>query len=908
MTKGTVKKALWFSLVFLVFSSFTHLAAQQTLAVLEGYILMEDESPIPGVAVTAQNTETGVAFTSVTNSKGKFVISGISPGSYDLTAFLQGFDQVTQKGITLSIGSRKSIDFKLKPSTLQENIVVTAVVPTVELKKTSISGLVDRQQIESLPLLNRDFNALTFTKPGVSEDAFGDPRSNATPQGYGETLIDGVSNEELVNNVGRSNIPADAIQEFAVITNQFAAEFGNASSMVRTAITRSGTNEFKGRAAYFYRDEMLDTPNYFVNHESYEGPKITDFEKSPYKYNNISGTFGGPIIKDKAHFFIAYDGLFQTTYNTVTSPLVPRETVPQPFTGHQLLVKLDYQSNLDNNFSLRFLYNPNRTDDMYVGGIWDKTTGTTWDIKPMDIQLNWTLTPTKNSINEMRLLYSTRNQDFYSTNYPDTYNIYRPSLVTGKYSWYPQWTHEKRYQFIDTYTIYTDKHTFKMGLDVASIPMDAHVPAFSPGEFDFSTDAPFNAQDPSTYPDLFLVNVGPSDFPLANIAAALFVQDSWEISKRLTLNYGLRFNYFKTEGYDIKAFDIRHINPRIAFGWDPIGDGKTSIRGGWGTFSSNAMSNAGFNGYVLDLFKFDIVIFPNYPDPFADNPFWALMGVTRADMTISSAGPLRDRYFSKENVVAPYTSQLTLGFQREIFTGWSASLDAVWTKGYHLMRNENLNATIPGTYNPMTGARQRYADNSIGNQFYESDNGHSDYKAILVNLGKKYSQGWSLEASYTLSWSKADVERENTGKSDNADFNWTREYGYTNSDARHRIILNGIVDLPLKFQLSGIFFYHSAYPWTAVYGYDQNLDSNRSDYYDQVRNSNRGFDSMQLNLRLSKFFKIDRFSLQLFAEAYNVFNRANFTSIFNVHGLPLFGKPIQAADPRLLQLGVRFDF
>jgi hypothetical protein len=906
--KEYLKKVLLFSLLFLVFIGLTHLAAQQTLAVIEGYVLMEDGSPIPGVAVTAQNTQTGVVLSSVTNDKGRFVISGITPGPYDLTASLQGFDKVTQKGVTLFIGSRKSINFTLKPSTLEEVVVVTAEVPAVEIKKTSISSLVDRQQIESLPLLNRDFNALTFTKPGVSEDAFGDPRSNATPQGYGETLVDGVSNEELVNNVVRANIPADAIQEFAVITNQFAAEFGNASGLVRTAITRSGTNEFKGRAAYFYRDEVLDTPNYFVNHESYKGSEIKDFKKSPYKYNNVSGTLGGPIVKDKFHFFIAYDGLFQTTYNTVTSPLVPKETVPQPFKGNQLLVKLDYQMNLKNYFYLRFLYNPNRTDDMYVGGIWDRTTGTTWQIKPMDIQLNWTLFPSNRSINELRLLYSYRNQDFFSTHYPDTYNIYRPSLVTGKYSWYPQWTREKRYQIVDNFTIYANNHTFKFGAEFSSIPLEAHVPAFTPGEFDFSTDAPFDAANPYTYPDLFIVNAGPSDFPMANKAAAVFFQDTWELSKRFTLNYGVRFNYFVTEGYDIKAFDYRHINPRIAFGWDPVGDGKTSIRGGWGTFSSNAMSNAGFNGSVQDQFKYDIVLFPNYPDPYVDNPFWALMGVTRADMTISSAGPLRARFFSKKDAIAPYTSQLTLGIQREIFKGWSASIDAVWTKGYHLMRIENLNATIPGTYNPMTGARQRYMDNSIGNQNYQTDNGRSDYKAILVNVGKRYSQGWALEASYTLSWSKADVERENSGKSDNSDFNWTREYGYTISDARHRIIINGIVDLPLKFQLSGIFFYHSAYPWTAVYGYDQNLDSNYNDYYDQVRNTRRALDFMQLNLRLTKYIKVDRFTLQLFAEAYNVFNRANFTTIFNVYGTSTFGKPIAAADPRLMQLGVRFDF
>ncbi len=133
-------------------------------------------------------------------------------------------------------------------------------------------------------------------------------------------------------------------------------------------------------------------------------------------------------------------------------------------------------------------------------------------------------------------------------------------------------------------------------------------------------------------------------------------------------------------------------------------------------------------------------------------------------------------------------------------------------------------------------------------------------------------------------------------------------WGPSNFDARHVLSVNGIVDLPLGFQFSGLFLYQSALPWNAVYPTDVNLDGLVSDYVDDYRNSRRGFDYMQLNARLSKYINISRVRLQVFAEAYNLTNRVNFGGIYNRFGLPRFGDPTVAGDPRLLQFGARLDF
>ena len=137
---------------------------------------------------------------------------------------------------------------------------------------------------------------------------------------------------------------------------------------------------------------------------------------------------------------------------------------------------------------------------------------------------------------------------------------------------------------------------------------------------------------------------------------------------------------------------------------------------------------------------------------------------------------------------------------------------------------------------------------------------------------------------------------------------WETQYGPTRRDARHRLAITGIYDLPLGFQLSALFYYRSSLPWNAVYAGDVNKDGLSGDYVDEHRNSRRGFDSYYLNARISKYIQISRIRLQFFGEVYNLTNKTSFTNIANVYDTPNFGKPIQADNQRLIQIGIRLDF
>jgi hypothetical protein len=861
---------------------------QATQVTLEGTIVDEQGNALPGVAVGVRNTETGYLYTALSKSNGAYALSGIQPGTYEVEVKLAGFAAQKNTGMVFNMGGRVTVNFTMKPSTLQEELTVTATAPLIEVSKSEVSSVVDRQKIDDIPLLDRNFASLVLLKAGVQEDS----QSNAMSRGNEEILLDGVSNEWVGTNITRASVPADAIEEFRVLTNQFQAEYGNSSGMIMSAISRSGTNTLRGRASFFYRDQAFDAVNYFVDHATYKGPKLPkdQYKKPRFDHYNYSAFLGGPIVKDRAHFFLAYEGLSQNLYSQITSPLVPNETIKQPSITNQLVAKFNYQLNEKNLLTFRYTLNRVTLKNQGPGGLFTKETAFTEKDKIDDFQANWTWFPSDNTINELRVLHSRTNFDLSAANL-DLYLIQRPSGYFGKMPNVPQSTIENRTQIVDNFSIFLGDHNFKLGFDYSNVPLHGEIWQYKPGYFIFTTDAPFDPANFATYPLMFLYNNGNTKLNSPYTEAAVFAQDTWKVVPRFTLNLGFRYNYYMCEGLHIKNGDIRNLNPRFGFSYDLTGDGKTALRGGIGTFSANPMLNSGLLAYFMNSIQIQTMIFPNYPDPFQPNPFFPPMPGT---MSLGE-------YKAKVGAIAPYSLQSTLGVERAVLQDLSVAADLIWTKGYRLTRYENENGVIPGT----SFLRPNMTK---GDVWVITDGGKSDYKALYLTVNKRYSHGWSLEASYTLSSSHSDVETEQTQPHSNAPDAWITQWGPTDKDARHRLALTGIVDLPLGFQLSGYVYFRSKLPWNAIYPTDVNLDSIVEDYVDAHRNMRRGFDSFSLNARVSKFIDISRLRLQLFGEFYNLTNRANFGDVFNNYGLPGFGNPTTAGDPRLIQLGVRLDF
>ena len=886
---GTGKRLAIFAACFLATLLLTRTPGfpQTTLATLEGYVSDDQGNVLPGVLLTLKNVETGYTHNTTSRPNGHFIISGIEPGNYEMEVGLRGFQTQKRQGLTFNVAGRLKIDFVLAAAAVAEAITVTAASPLVEVTKSEVGKVIDRSKIEDLPLLDRNFGDLAMMKAGVQGS-----RSNAQPGGSEEIIVDGVSNEWVGRNTQRSSIPADAIQEFRVMTNQYQAEYGNSSGMIWSAITRSGTNDLRGRLSFFYRDEAFDDVNYFVNHAVYKGPELPKdkWQKAEYLHYLFGGTLGGPIVKDKAHFFLTYSGLRHTDYALVVSPLVPKEEVKVRSVPNQVLAKFNWQLNEKHLFTLRYLLDGQKNTNQGIGGLYTKERGNDYNNTVHELQGNWIFYPADNLMNEFRAMYSNSNGEAV-VYYPGTYSVDRPSGFFGKAPQNPQKAEENRFQFNDNLSLFLRNHNLKFGFDMSFISLAGFVDQYIPGQFIFTTDAAFDPAKFSTYPLMFVYNEGVRDFDFPYKEGGVFVQDTWRLHRRLTLNLGLRWNYYACEGLDLNHADLHHLNPRFGFSWDPVGDGRTSIRGGVGTFTQNPQLNVGLIAGLMAAMDIRTIYYPNYPDPFKPNPFFP---------SIPGTLPV-DKYATVADMAPPTTVQVTFGGEREIIRDMSLGLDLVWTKGTKFTRLENFNPVIPGTKN-------KRKDPSKGNQWTFTDNGSSNYKAAYVTLTKRLSHGWALDVAYTLSVSKADVETEQTSPWSYDANAWDRQFGYTNNDARHRLAVSWIANLPWGFQVSGLFSYNSKTPWTAVYAADMNLDSLRNDYVDWNRNSRRAFDAYALNARVSKYVTLGRFTFQLFGEIYNLTNRVNFGGIYPYSGTANFGKPLAAGSPRRIQLGARIDF
>lgn len=866
--------------------------AQTATATLEGYVKDADGAPLPGATVNVLNPETGFERGATSREDGAFVISGIIPGTYKVEASLTGFTSQIRTDVVLAVGARIKIDFALPQASVTEEVQVIAEAPLIEVTKSEISAVVNRAQIETLPLLNRNFSDLSIIKAGVVDGV-----ANAQPPGSSEMVVDGVSNEGVSNNTLGQMLPADAIQEFRVITNLATAEFGNMSGMVTTAVTRSGTNEIQGRLSFFYRDDAFDSVNYFVNHDEYGGPELPkdQWTESPFQRTDISGFIGGPIVKDKAHFFLSFERVDSTDYATITSPLVPRETVEQNSWNYIVMAKLSYQLNQNNQFSLRLNVSPSSATNLGIGG--RQTIEQAYHAKSQYYSAiaEWTWFPSSNTMNELRVNFSLSRDKMTTDGL--TYEIQRPSGYFGTDSNMPQDGYEDKFQIVDNFNLFLGNHSLKAGVDFISAPTGIEdMYLYMPGIFVFETDAPFDPANFGTYPYTFQYNASkdPITIHMPYTMLGAYVQDSWKITPNFTLNYGLRYNYYDLTGIDFKAFAASNFNPRIAFSWDPSGQGKSSIRGGIGTYTANLNSATTAPIMFWSQFALRVRVYPGYPDPFASNPFFPRI--------IDFAADTGD--YASSEVAAPYTLQTSIGYQRELSKDIAVSADVVYTRGYNLLRRINSNPIIVGT------SYEHVNPDITGNVWVVECAGKSEYAGLYLNFNKRYSRGWSLDVSYTLSESKADADTMATITQPwtYEDDCWERAYGRTSYDARHKLTATGLLDLPWGIQLSGLFFYRSAYPWNAVYAGDPNRDGITGDFVDHNRNSREGFDEMWLNLRLSKFFRFDKLSFQLFAEGFNLTNRVNYRTINNVITSPGFGDPITAADPRLIQLGVRINW
>lgn len=305
-------------------------AAQLTTGNIVGNLVDDTRASLPGVAVTIKNVDTGLTRTLFTDRQGRFEAPNLPGGTYEVTATMQGFGTAVRRGIDLAVGRTAVVDITLPLGSVRQEVVVTADAPLVETTSATVSYLINEKRVEELPLVNRDLTQLTFLQPGVVKipssgnqgifSGMGDKFTVAGARGTQNLyLLDGVSNADLSGNAQGSSgsyMGSETVKEIQIITNNYSAEYRSAAGGIVSAITKSGTNALRGSLFEFFRNDAIDSANYFD--KQFNNPKPN------FARNQFGGTIGGPIRKNRLFFFASYEGLREElgTTDTVRVPSV----------------------------------------------------------------------------------------------------------------------------------------------------------------------------------------------------------------------------------------------------------------------------------------------------------------------------------------------------------------------------------------------------------------------------------------------------------------------------------------------------------------------------------------------------------------------------------------------------------
>src|SRR5262245_20877765 len=293
------------------------LYGQAATATITGTVTDISGAAVPGAAVNATNTGTGLTRSTNTDGQGRYNLPDLAIGDYEMQAAKMGFQTVVRKGVNLTVGSQPVADFQLPVGQAEQTVNVTADISLVETSSAALSSLINQKQMRELPLNGRNFEQLILLAPGaISYPAGGSSAlvgraatfsiSGARPEGHA-ILLDGENLQDWWQrgsgaNVSGTQLGVEAIAEFQTMTNTYSAQYGGNGSVVN-AVSKSGTNSFHGSAFDFLRNSKMDARGFFDKLPSHEPP--------PFRKNQYGGSLGGPVKTDKVFFFTNYEGIRQ---------------------------------------------------------------------------------------------------------------------------------------------------------------------------------------------------------------------------------------------------------------------------------------------------------------------------------------------------------------------------------------------------------------------------------------------------------------------------------------------------------------------------------------------------------------------------------------------------------------------
>ena len=914
-------------------------------ATLIGQVTDTTGGVLPGVVIRAVHQASGNTSEVVTDERGGFRIPA-RIGVHQITAELAGFTTLTQTGLPLAVGQELVVNLQMSPSSVQETVTVTGEAPLVNTSATRVSGVVSTRQIEDLPINGRNFLDLTLMARGATANSVRETPTDTGQRGDYQVNIDG---QQVTTQLLARMSPTysrDAIAEFEFVANRFDATQGRSLGAQLNVITKSGTNIFAGTFAGYFRDSRFNEADFIQQ------------RVLPYSNQQMSGTFGGPIIRNRAHFFGSYEFEREPQVLTFDSPYPAFNLDSEEFSKKTLkgLGRFDAELSRQTHLTVRHSRTDVRPFLEGGGALKHPSVTNTYELHNNSTIGTLTQILGNRAVNELRAGYADSwDRRDNPLNDPFTVNLlptnvegnrvmcmrflggYQIGTCAASPTNFANNVWSFRDQFNYTFQKGRGSHTLKAGGEALVHKTTQGSCGVCYGIMDLSAGpVPANLQelfpvwnDPSTWrrnaPELARIarhfewitgDLGPT---LRRPDYAAWVQDDWTISSRLTLNLGLRYDVsINKYASDVEVLpflpagrsdDMNNVGPRLGFAYSP--NLRTVVRGGFGIYFTG-LGNTVPTQNMQAANAAEVLIVNTGRSDFVTNPFNGPAPTLEQVRAQTGSRSILDP-ISSVNPDEPYSYQSSIGVERQVGETLAVSMDLLINEA----RGEGGASGRPGdrgffveninlAYNPATGANYPYTDTArlpypawgpVGVVKFGAE---SSRRAVEFGFQKRYSNRWQAGGQYTLS-----RYRDYFPQPGNLSFqlapDFEGEWALGAGDQRHRAVFNGIVEAGYGFQVSGLYFYGSGQRRATTYGGDLrrmgafSTNRLRPDGTIVPRNNFVGSPIHRMDMRLQRRFTLGTVRVDGLVEVFNVFNHENYGSYVTVESNRNYGRPTATA-------------
>ncbi len=953
------------------------LAQTPDTATIHGHVVDQSRAAVSGADITLTKTGSTLKRDAKTDSQGDFTVTTLPvDGNYTVTAAKEGFGPAKRANIALESGAAADINIQLSVAEGNSKITVTGIAGEIRTDAPQLSDVISGRQLQETPMLDRRITYLPLlnsaNRPAINQGDIFTNQNLFTTDGAGrrQTWYE-VDGSTATDSWGRqtifTTIPLPAVQEFDVLVNSFSAEYGESTGSAVNIVTRTGGTRLRGELLEVWRPSATEAA--LSNFNSSNAASGNDLSSNALGQTDVS--IGGPLgSAGRTHFFAAGEFIRENRESPVISPIAPG-SYDGHYRGWLGFFRIDRQLNDRNTLFVRsgadafYDTNPNGI----VGGNSLPTVARVFRRRTYTEELGETEVFTPSLVNNIRLQFQLASPitEFDPVVYGTQFQV--PVSAGGTFTTGTSQSAllmNRQYQLADTLTWIRGRHTLNFGASAIAAHTGGDSKEFGgpiyDGQFIYKTctqslsvcESPAyldNIANVATYTQSY----GNANYTVNDVLWSLFAQDDFRPRRDLTINLGIR--------YERQTFtDFRKgLAPRVGFSWNPMADGKTVIRGGFGVYYSQVTDNSEAN-YALTgpTGVFNYTAAPGqigFPSAIAAAPLPAFPAGAQTPLRSLYVRPGDADYlnqFFPTSILAgypnglynPYSQQWTLGAERKLAPGWLLRADYVGSHTLRITRPLDIDAPSPFIRTAQGQTRSAQAANCTRPYWIwwysqqgltcnpaaatnpqppysviqtDVDDGVAYYDALQVNLNGRVGSNFSMMLSYTWSHTLDNVDPDVPSQNPNdANFTGRIENGNAIFDQRHRAVLSGVYVTKFGIHIGGIVTVAGGVPYNFVTGTTNSGDTGATTDRPVIggvvvgRNAGRGSPTYEISPLMERPFRInEHLRIEPRIEVFNLLNHPNFVGYSGTWGNsvlpgPGFGQPLAGVTNQLPARSIQF--